>query len=390
MAKPNCAQPLATDDDETIEVSEIDGEVRERIEIRSRARMASYVTAAADQQPLAGAEHELSAAYGLPAGHMPIEMLLPGNREGGEVRAVTPGVVAPGASAGISPVIFESTAAASVGVTFPVVASGEASFPVMSTPPTATPVAQSAAAPNTAGAFRLDTRTPTRVSGQFEVEVEDIALLPGMEEALRGSIGQVIAEAVDEQVISGNDSGANLNGLFQQAANATVDSAVETFATGVARYAALVDGQYAHGWGDMRAIIGSSTFALYASLFQSNGDMSLLDYLVSRLGSMRVSDKVPAVASMGQKNLAVLTAGNQPIRVPVWAEHPPDPRRVHEGWQGPDHRYRPGAGRRSACAVRCGHDQGSSPEAVVTILTAGLTGGRPVSPGNSWWWWTNG
>ena len=139
-----------------------------------------------------------------------------------------------------------------------------------------------------------------------------------MEEALRASIGEVIAEAVDSQVISGNNSGANLNGLFQQATNVTAATAVETFQTGVARYAALVDGKYAHGWNDMRAIIGSSTFALYASLFRNGSPGSLYDYLGSMLGSMRVSDKVPAVSSMAQKNLAVLTGGNQPIRVPVW------------------------------------------------------------------------
>ena len=43
---------LATDDDEVIEESEIDAEVRERSEIRSRARVAAYIAAAADQQPL--------------------------------------------------------------------------------------------------------------------------------------------------------------------------------------------------------------------------------------------------------------------------------------------------------------------------------------------------
>ena len=132
---------LATDDDETIEVSEIDAETRERSEIRGRARVAAYVGAAADQQPLTGAEHELSAAYGLPAGHMPIDMLLAETREGGEVRTpllrvsqrreqATP--ISPGRSS-------RRTASAGLGVTFPVVQSGEANFPVMSTAPTANP-----------------------------------------------------------------------------------------------------------------------------------------------------------------------------------------------------------------------------------------------------------
>ena len=36
------------------------------------------------------------------------------------------------------------------------------------------------------------------------------------------------------------------------------------------------------------------------------------------LGSLRVSKRMPAVASMSQKGLVALTRGSQPIRVPTW------------------------------------------------------------------------
>ena len=60
-----------------------------------------------------------------------------------------------------------------------------------------------------------------------------------------------------------------------------------------------MDGQHAYTLSDVRAVIGSSTFALYAGVFANTnkGDVSLFDYLTRMLGSIRVSDRVPAVAA---------------------------------------------------------------------------------------------
>ncbi len=302
-----------------------DAEARERAEIRERASVVRYVLAAVNKRGLDGAEAEYSAAFQCDGGQMPIEMLRPvGQPEAREAegRVATPGVTAPGAVEGIAPVMFQRTAAASLNVAFPVVPAGQANFPVLTTAPTASARAKGATAVQTAGAFRLDTRSPRRVSGSFKVRVEDLASLPGMEESLSAAIDMALAEQVDDQTFNGaaanfTTDGA-IRGLFAQAADVTVAGAAETFTTGVSRFAALVDGQYAYGFGDARATIGSATFARYASQFQSNGDVSLWDYLNARLGSVRVSNRMPAVASDGQRGLVALTAGDQPIRVPVW------------------------------------------------------------------------
>ena len=103
---------------------------------------------------------------------------------------------------------------------------------------------------------------------------------------------------------------------------------------------------------------------------QRFSDGSLFDYLGSKLASMRVSDKVPAVSSMAQKNLAVLTGGNQPIRVPVWRnirlirdELTPALARVRSSlprwcWSVDPH-----------VPYGVSDDQGTAPEAVVTMDT---------------------
>ena len=97
-------------------------------------------------------------------------------------------------------------------------------------------------------------------------------------------------------------------------------SSAETFTTGIARFASLVDGRHAYDLGDLRAVIGSKTFALYAGLFANanKGDVSLFDYLSMHLGSIRVSDRVPAVASTAQKGIVVLSSSSTPPKIHVW------------------------------------------------------------------------
>ena len=316
------AEPPA-DDDGTRTSPTGDPEERERAEIRSKSRLTNFVSAAANGESFSGAESEYASAMGCRGNHMPIDMLMPESRERQpEERAVTPGVTAPGATAAIARVLFGRTAASALGVRFPAVESGQANYPVLTTAPTASVKAKDADAPATAGAFRLDTRAPRRVTGQFSVRVEDLAVLPGMEESLRDAINDAVGAEVDAQVFNGSASDfatdGEIRGLFAQATDVAAASAKETFASGVARFAGLVDGQYANSMSDLRAIIGVDTFATYASLFQSNGDVSLYDYLGGKLAGIRVSKRMPAKASNAQKGVVARTAGAQPIRVPVW------------------------------------------------------------------------
>ena len=142
-----------------------------------------------------------------------------------------------------------------------------------------------------------------------------------MEGDLRMGISARMADSLDSQVIGGSGVGANLSGLFHQATDVTAHTAVETFGLAIARFAALVDGTHANGWGDIRALIGPATFAKYASIFANadKGDISAYDHLAAKLGGLRVSTRVPDVAAMAQKGIAVRTAQGQPITVPIWS-----------------------------------------------------------------------
>ena len=293
-----------------------DSETRERRELRSKARVSDHLAAAMVGRGLTGASAEYSDAVGTP-GLMPLELL---ESMEPEVRAVTPGPSDETVSATrpTVPYAFARTDAAALGIAMPMVESGEAHFPALTTAPPAGPKAEDAAALSTAAAFTLTKRTPGRITGQFLIRVEDIALMPSMEQDLRLGISGAMANNLDDQVIGGSGASPNLSGLFHQATTVAVASDKETFQTGVERYAALVDGTHANGWADIRALIGTNVFALYAGLFQQRGEVGLFDYLASRLGALRVSTRVPAVAASGQNGIAVLGAQRQAITVPVW------------------------------------------------------------------------
>lgn len=304
-------------------VSEGDSETRERRRLRGEARVGDFVRASLLGRPVSGASAEYAAAVECD-GLLPLDLLGPEHREA-EARAVTPGPTA-GTQVTTRPTVpfaFARTDAAALGVSMPMVPGGQAAFPALTTAPPAGFQQADGAAANTAGAFTVTTRNPKRVTGQFLARIEDIALFPRLERDLRQGIAGAMADAVDSQIINGDGQDEELSSLFHQATNVNVASAVETFQSGVARFAALVDGKHSHGWGDIRALIGTATFAKYAALYNGavatpGSDMSLFDYLMGKMGTLRVSTRVGAVASNGQKGIAVLAGQGQPIQVPVW------------------------------------------------------------------------
>ena len=126
-------------------------------------------------------------------------------------------------------------------------------------------------------------------------------MMPTLEAALSEAMQGSLSNELDEQTFNG--AAGELNGLFVQATNVNAAGAVETYTTGIARFAALVDGRHAYDPRDLRAVIGSKTFALYAGVFANTnkGEVSLFDYLSRMLGSIRVSDRVPSVVSSSRR-----------------------------------------------------------------------------------------
>ena len=289
-------------------------ETRERLAIRTKTGLADFFAAAAGGREVSGAAAEYSVACGVaPFGKLPMLIFRDGQPE---TRAITAAPAVKGALQPIVPYLFERSAAASLGIEMPSVPAGQVQLPKIGTAPPSDTLAADGTAPATAAAVTLVSQAPVRIAGSFEVRVEDLAVMPTLEEALSQAMQGSLSNELDEQTFNG--AAGELNGLFTQATDVAAASAVETMATGISRYAKLCDGRHAYDLGDLRACIGSKTFALYAGIFSASGDVSLFDYLTRMLGSIRVSDRVPAVASTAQKGIVVLSASATPPKIHVW------------------------------------------------------------------------
>ena len=296
----------------------VDSETRERIELRAKTGIGDFLRAAAGGAAVSGAAAEYAAACGVPVvGHLPMAIFAR-TAPTVETRAITPGPAVKGAVQPTVPFVFERSAAASLGIMMPTVPMGQVQIPKITTAPPADTLAKDGAAPATAAAVSLVNQAPVRIAGSFEVRVEDLAVMPTLEAALSEAMQGSLSNELDESTFNG--AAGELNGLFTQAANVNAAGAIESYTTGIGRFAALVDGRHAYTLADVRAVIGSKTFALYAGVFANTnkGDVSLFDYLSRMLGSIRVSDRVPAVASSAQKGIVILSASAEMPKIHVW------------------------------------------------------------------------
>ena len=153
------------------ELHQPDSEARERIELRSKARLTNYLLSAAKGQMISGVEAELSAAAGV--GGIPLELW---ETRQPETRAVTesPGTVGVNLDT-IRPAVFANSIAPKLGIEMPMVPSGTYASATISQSQTAAAKDKGADAAATAGTFRVATASPKRISARLELTLEDIA-----------------------------------------------------------------------------------------------------------------------------------------------------------------------------------------------------------------------
>ena len=311
--EPELRAALAAEDDpEEVTTATGDPEQRERLELRKRVGVADFLAAAAGGREVSGAAKEYAASVGCaPLNRLPLDLFRDAQPE---TRAVTAGPAVDGPVEPAVPFVFQRSAAESIGIQMPTHGPGSVQIPRVTTAPPSDTLAKDASAPVSAAVITLDSRTPKRISGQFEVRAEDLAVYPALEQVLMESIRGAMSNELDQEVFNGVAAG--LNGLFVQATDVSKASTLETYSSGIGRFAALVDGLHAYSLADLRCVVGSTTYANYMGLI-SDG-VPLADYLESKLGSFRVSNRMPALLDKGQRGIVTLNGGPSPIRIYVW------------------------------------------------------------------------
>lgn len=302
-----------------------DSEAREKRRLRAKSRVGNWLQSAIQGRPVAGADAEYAHAAGVTDGTMPVDVLERDRpRPGQEDRVVTPTPATQAVQMGaIVPALFVRSVAPFLGIDMPMVGIGTPAYPYLSTSVTASMLAADAAAPETAGAFSVATAEPVRLQGSFRVRREDLVKLAGMEEALRMNLSAVLSDKLDDQILNGDGTAPNLQGLLDDGGAGAAPTAPAANAETLPRYAAAlsshVDGLHATMNSAVRALVGVQTYAHASGVFQGDSTMSAAAYMESVYGGFRATSRIAAPASNVQQ--AIIRRGMEPrvALAPVWS-----------------------------------------------------------------------
>ena len=252
-----------------------------------------------------GAVKELQEHYGLGMNRIPLELIK---------RAYTPAPSDVGATqnAIIMPV-FPQSSANWLGVSMPVVPTGESVFPVLTNNDAASDHDAGASVAETTGSFTSDVLKPRRVQQSFFYRREDAALFSGMDSSLRQNLSDALSSGLDKYVLTKADTG-----LLDFGSDPS-PGAVENFASYRKAIYDAVDGRYASGTDGVKLLVGPKTYGHMSSLYRSNNaDDSALDSIMRISGGVRVSAHVPDPASNVQQSLVCRGLQHKHSCAPIW------------------------------------------------------------------------
>ena len=285
-------------------------ESREWENVSSRFDLGEMFTNVIEHRASAGAIGEVQRERGLAPNAIPTEMLMV------EQRNVTPAPTDVGQSQSqITGFVFPQSIGAFLAIPSPIVPVGDATFPVLTSDPSAGTPDEDAGQDETTGAFSADVLSPARIQASFFWSRESAARLAGMGEALREALGGGIADKLDKELLRGDEGLLHSTNL-----SAHAEAAASTYANYVAKLLyARVDGKFAYDLADVRVVMGSDTFANAATKLPTNGEQNALARIRNDSGGVRVSAHVPD-ASGSKQNALVRLGTRQDMVAPVWGQ----------------------------------------------------------------------
>ena len=269
-----------------------DGTPTEVRALLARVGIAEHVGAAIEQRALSPEACELNSALEMRAGAFPLRLLAP---PAPETRATTTADAETVTGTWLDR-LFAETCAAHVGVTMRSVAPGVAAFPVTTAGAAADQLDKSEAASDAAWTVGVAELKPSRNAVRAVFNIEDMARLPGLEEALRRDLAMALTEGIDRTIFLGDAGPAtaaqDIVGMTTAANIVEVTLAQTPKATAaglLSVYNGLIDGVHASDLMDLKSAISVGTYALYNGAFAVAG---AADTIGSWIRSLGVSWKV--------------------------------------------------------------------------------------------------
>ena len=288
---------------------------RRLAELEARASAGDVFDAALNHGQTDGATRELQDHLGLQGNAVPLALLRQPAADGVESRAVTPSPTDVGTNQQqIIEGVFPMACATFLGIDMPTVAVGETVFPVLATNATAGVPDEDAEQDETTGSFDAEVLSPARIQASFFFSRESRARFAMLEASLRQNLSAALSDKLDQQILNGDE------GLFEGTNLPNNNaSAVTTFAGYMADLAyGRVDGKYAADLGDLRVVMGSSTFAHAGTTYRhQNADDLAIDRLRAVTAGVKVSAHVPPVAASKQ-NAVVRLGMRRDMVAAIW------------------------------------------------------------------------
>ena len=260
-----------------------------------------------------GAMQEYQTEHGLAANEISVRML---RDDEIETRAVTsaPGQVGQNQQPVVS-YVFPMAVAAFMGIDMPVVGVGDAVFPVLTSELAVRTPAENADADETTGQFSAQVLTPSRLQASFFYSREDKARFAGLDAELRENLSAGLSDGLDKVIMAGTNG--LLTGTILANHNVTAATDFDAFITdfGYGR----VDGRYAGSVGDLRAVMGSDSYAHAGNVYRATeSDRPALDRMMAVTGGVRVSAHVPDKDNNNRQNNVIRLGMRRDYVAPIW------------------------------------------------------------------------
>lgn len=302
---------------------------RQFAELRMGVELRNYIKAAADGAKIAGREAELNKELKIEADNMvPWEAFVERDTEDrADVVADVSGAPPAKPRMPIIERVFKRSDASFLNIAMPSVGPGEPNYPVMTAGASGSAKAANAAVEAEAVTFEGHSVEPSRAANaRYLFNYETLAKFgSGIEDLLRRDARRVMGKVLDDQIVSGDGTGANIKGFLH---SDYIDSTGVTDPTAKPKptdfdeaYAERVDLLYSYDTSSVRLFIGKETNKYLITNRVDSGaamDEGGKTYAEMMPGMYRASTRIAAPVGNIQKAYAFRTSGEMRPIAPVW------------------------------------------------------------------------
>ena len=168
--------------------------------------------------------------------------------------------------------VFAASTAMFLGTTFRAAGTGQVIEYVL-TSSGATLLAASAAH-TAAGSLAATTLVPRSIRSKYELEVEQVATIRGIESAVRADVPRAIMAQIDNEVLNRGGTVRFQNGILRAFTLPTTEAVLTTFDLGVEKGLSGIDGKFARSPREQKIVIGPESAQRFVGQFASNTAVS--------------------------------------------------------------------------------------------------------------------